>query len=197
VRVPGQVLAVVAIVTLGSGCAAHTSTKDAAANISAASSPASSPAVSSPASPSVPAAASSPISVPTDVPAVPSTAAASTSPTAAPSPIVHKPVAYAVDDNANGTTVHVKVGDTVTVTLHSTYYQMDPPSSAAVGAGATVAAGSVGPGHIPGSGAGTVVTSYIARSPGVAKITAQRTSCGEALACAPDQRTYAVTIAIS
>jgi hypothetical protein len=103
---------------------------------------------------------------------------------------------YTVDDNAKGSTVHVKVGDTVTVTLHSTYYQMDPPSSAAVRAGATVVAGSIGPGHIAGSGAGTVVTSYLARSAGEAKITAQRTSCGEALACAPDQRAYTVTIAI-
>ena len=102
-----------------------------------------------------------------------------------------------VDDTANGSTVHVRVGDAVRVTLHSTYWEMNAPSSSAVQAGASdVVASPPGPGRIPGSGAGTVVTSYIAHSIGTAQITAHRTSCGEALLCPPDKQSYTVTIAV-
>jgi hypothetical protein len=106
-------------------------------------------------------------------------------------------VVHTVDDTANGTTLHVHVGDTVRVTLHSTYWQMDPPSTSLKASDSAVAASPPGPGNVPGSGAGTVVTSYVIVRSGAAKITAQRTSCGEAMLCAPNERSYVVTLAIT
>jgi hypothetical protein len=102
-----------------------------------------------------------------------------------------------VDDTANGSTVHVHVGDVVKVTLHSTYWQMNAPSSTVVQERVSdVVASPPAPGRVPGLGAGTVVTSYVAHSSGTAQITAHRTSCGEALQCTPDKQSYAVTIAV-
>jgi hypothetical protein len=107
-------------------------------------------------------------------------------------------VVHNVGDTANGTTVHVRVGDTVRVTLHSTYWQMDPPSTSALKASdSAVSASPPGPGNVPGSGAGTVVTSYLIVHSGAAKITAQRTSCGEAMLCPPNMRSYVVTLSIT
>jgi hypothetical protein len=126
----------------------------------------------------------------TSVVATPATATASSS--AKATPVVHD-----VDDTANGTTVHVRVGDTVRVTLHSTYWQMDPPSTSALKAGDSTVAASLGPGSVPGSGTGTVVTSYLIVHSGTTKITAQRTSCGEALLCPPNLRSYVVTLAVT
>jgi hypothetical protein len=106
-------------------------------------------------------------------------------------------VLHDVDDTANGSTIHVRVGDLVQVTLHSTYWQMNTLTSAAVQERVSdVVASPAAPGRVPGIGAGTVVTSYVARSSGSAQITAHRTSCGEALQCAPDKQSYAVTIAV-
>jgi hypothetical protein len=124
----------------------------------------------------------------TSVVATPATASSSAKAT----PVVHD-----VDDAANGTTVHVRVGDTVRVTLHSTYWQMDPPSTSALKAGDSTVAASLGPGSVPGSGTGTVVTSYLIVHSGTTKITAQRTSCGEALLCPPNLRSYVVTLAVT
>jgi hypothetical protein len=102
-----------------------------------------------------------------------------------------------VDDTANGSTVHVHVGDVVRVTLHSTYWQMNAPSTAALQERISdVVASPPAPGRVPGLGAGTVVTTYVAHTSGTAQITAHRTSCGEALQCTPDKQSYAVTIAV-
>jgi hypothetical protein len=102
-----------------------------------------------------------------------------------------------VDDTANGSTVHVHVGDVVRVTLHSTYWQMNAPSTAALEERISdVVASPPAPGRVPGLGAGTVVTTYVAHTSGTAQITAHRTSCGEALQCTPDKQSYAVTIAV-
>jgi hypothetical protein len=132
----------------------------------------------------------------------PSIATPTAKPTAAPtatesSSAKATPVVHDVDDTANGTTVHVRVGDTVRVTLHSTYWQMDPPSTSALKAGDSTVAASLRPGSVPGSGTGTVVTSYLIVRSGTTKITAQRTSCGEALLCPPNLRSYVVTLAIT
>lgn len=123
---------------------------------------------------------------------VPAAGATSPGPSVVATPVVHD-----VDDTANGTTVHVRVGDTVRVTLHSTYWQMDPPSTSALKAGDSTVAASLGPGSVPGSGTGTVVTSYLIVHSGTTKITAQRTSCGEALLCPPNLRSYVVRLAVT
>ena len=128
----------------------------------------------------------------------PAAVATSATPSAATTPAVASfatPVVHKIDDTANGSTLYAHVGDTVRVTLHSTYWEMDPPATSALRASDTAVAASLGP--IPGTGTGTVVTSYLIVHSGSAKITAHRTSCGEALLCPPDMRTYVVSIAVA
>jgi FtsP/CotA-like multicopper oxidase with cupredoxin domain len=100
-----------------------------------------------------------------------------------------------LDESSKGQTIRVNVGDTVRLTLHSTYWQLDPPSGSAVQAGPSDVVGSPAP--IPGTGAGTVTTSYLAKAAGTAVIAARRTSCGEAMGCAPDQASFTVTLTVN
>lgn len=195
-----------ATIALVTGCASASHQGDSVASAAASSAvpstvataPATSPSTS-PAATSVPESAmssapasASPAETPLASPSIP-TPSPTTSGSTKATGVVHN-----VDDTANGSTVRVHVGDTVRVTLHSTYWQMDPPSTSALRAGdSAVAASPPGPGHVPGSGAGTVVTSYVIVHAGTAKITAQRTSCGEALLCPPNMRSYVVTLAVA
>ena len=59
-------------------------------------------------------------------------------------------------------------------------------------AGLTVRASTSG--CVPGQGCGTVTTHYVARSLGLIHLRATRTSCGEALRCAPSAGLWTVTI---
>ncbi|MER5638374.1 hypothetical protein ABT095_15615 [Kitasatospora sp. NPDC002227] len=130
----------------------------------------------------------------TPAPAAPS----ATAPTTAPAPV-------ALDEHAEGTTVHVTVGTPVTVTLHSTYWS--PPASsdlklliptARVGGPMTATpTATATPTCHPGGGCGTVSATYYAHTPGTAQLTAHRTSCGEAKPCAPDQQNFTVTVVIA
>jgi len=204
-------VATAAVIALVSGCASKSShqgdlvtpaaaTSEVASAVASSSDPSTS---ASPAATSVPVpvtsaapAASSPAE-PVPSPSTPAPSPKSPSPKS-PSPTKATPVVHTVDDTANGTTVRVHVGDTVRVTLHSTYWQMDAPSTSALKASdSTVAASPPGPGNVPGSGEGTVVTSYLIVHSGAAKITAQRTSCGEAMLCPPNMRSYVVTLSIT
>ena len=193
-----------AVLALVAGCASASHNGDsvtpAAATSAAASMPVTPPAtpIASPAGPSMPLPSSSsvPATSPTQTPVASASKPAPSPKT--PSPTKPAPVIHDVADTANGMTVRVHVGDTVRVTLHSTYWQMDPPSNSALKASdSAVAASPPGPGNVPGSGAGTLVTSYLIVHSGPAKITAQRTSCGEAMLCAPNMRTYVVTLSIT
>ena len=100
-----------------------------------------------------------------------------------------------VDEAANGATVNLARGDHLEVTLHSTYWQFNGSSDQAV----IAADGNprTGPGSncptYPGSGCGSVTQTFTAGKAGAAKVTATRTTCGEALACSPPQR-YSVTV---
>ena len=103
-----------------------------------------------------------------------------------------------LDDKANGTTVHVHFGDTVTVTLHSTYWSFLPtdglalqPFAPAQTAPATNCGGPVG------SGCGTVTASYNVGHTGTSVLRAHRTTCGEAMRCVGKQADWSVTIVAS
>jgi hypothetical protein len=94
-----------------------------------------------------------------------------------------------VDEAANGSDVTLAPGDHLQVTLHSTYWAFNPSSDPAVlGADRRPR---TGPGTncptYPGSGCGTVTQTYTALKAGTADVSADRTTCGEAMACNPAQ----------
>ena len=102
-------------------------------------------------------------------------------------------------DNANGKTVRVSVGDRLELILASDYWNVDPSSSPAVlrqdGETSDLARPSDCP-TLPGLGCVPEQTSFTAMAPGTVVITASRTSCGEALACRPDQRHFRLTVIV-
>jgi hypothetical protein len=105
-----------------------------------------------------------------------------------------------VRDNSNGKTMRVSVGDRLEVILASNYWNMDPSSSPAVlrrdGETTYLTPPS---GCQPTSGLGCVPeqTSFTALAAGTVVITANRTSCGEALACRPNQSHFRLTVIVS
>lgn len=119
----------------------------------------------------------------------PSTAGAG--PSSPPSPAV-----VALDEHANHTTVKVGVGSTVRIALHSTYWSNLTSSAPQLLQPSGTPSASADPSCHPGGGCGTLIGTFQARTAGTAQLTAERTSCGEAMACSPDQRSYTVTITI-
>ncbi|GAA1252043.1 hypothetical protein GCM10009665_48480 [Kitasatospora nipponensis] len=118
----------------------------------------------------------------------------------APGPAVSASQAAPVvlDEHADHTTVRLGVGATVRVELHSTYWSQ--ATSSAPGLLEPTAAApspSTAPTCRPGAGCGTVSGAFVARAAGSVQLTAQRSSCGEAKPCAPDQQTFTVTVEIS
>ena len=105
-----------------------------------------------------------------------------------------------LDEHAAGTTVTVPGGTTVMLTLHSTYWA--PPRSSAptllqpLGA-ATSSAAAISPSCRAGSGCGTVDIRFLALRSGRVTLTSARTSCGEAMACKPEERTFTVTLDVT
>lgn len=108
-------------------------------------------------------------------------------------------VTVVVRDNANGTTVHANVGQTVELILGSTYWQVSGSSAPNVlrqdGPSIPLARPTSCP-NIPGLGCVPVSTSFHALTPGTSSITASRTTCGEAMRCAPNQEHFAVTVVV-
>jgi len=96
--------------------------------------------------------------------------------------------------------VDIAAGDRLVVRLSSTYWTVSPPASNAVlraEGPAIVATPSAATSHcVPGSGCGTVTAVFVARTPGRAVVTAQRTSCGEALRCTDQQGSYRLTVVV-
>ncbi|HET9728879.1 MAG TPA: PASTA domain-containing protein [Acidimicrobiia bacterium] len=101
-------------------------------------------------------------------------------------------------DADNGHTVQARVGQEIDINLDSTYWQFDTTLNRAIvdysSGGVTVV---TTPGCVPGGGCGTITGHFIARAVGTAVISASRTSCGEALACAPAQSHWSVTIHVT
>jgi hypothetical protein len=102
-------------------------------------------------------------------------------------------------DNANGTTVRLHVGDRLKLTLSSSYWNVHASPVPAVlrqdGPARLLPRPSTCP-DIPGIGCTPVQTLFTALARGTAVITATRTTCGEALACAADQRRFTITVVI-
>ncbi|MFD9124409.1 hypothetical protein [Kitasatospora sp. NPDC059571] len=102
-----------------------------------------------------------------------------------------------LDEHANHTRITVRLGTTVRLQLHSTYWSApassDPGRLAPQGAPTTLP----GPSCRPGSGCGTLTTAFTTRSTGAVQLTSRRTSCGEAKPCPPDQQTFTVDIDVT
>jgi hypothetical protein len=103
-----------------------------------------------------------------------------------------------VGDASNGKALTIHTGDTVTVVLANTYWTIDTGAGTvlkAVGAQAN-AAGHPGPGCYGGSGCGTATRTFAAVAAGTANLTAHRTTCGEALQCSADQKSFRVSVTV-
>jgi hypothetical protein len=103
-----------------------------------------------------------------------------------------------LDEHANKTTVHVQVGTTVELLLHSSYWNVTGSSSPSV----LAPQGSptqlpVTPTCPPGVGCNPVRAMFSALSPGTSVLSASRTTCGEALRCGTDNGRFQVTVIVT
>lgn len=100
-----------------------------------------------------------------------------------------------VDNRNNGQTITVHQGQRVHVLLYSTYWTIDGGHNRAI----RVTGDQhffPGAGCRPGSGCGYVTRDFLATSPGSGMLTASRTTCGEALRCAPNQSSWTLTVRV-
>lgn len=104
------------------------------------------------------------------------------------------PTPRLLDEHANGTTVDAQLGDTIVVTLHSTYWNVDSPTRVLQPL-STIPS----PGHcaVAGSGCGTVTVTYNAAQVGAVTLHAHRDSCGEAMRCTGKNADWSVTVRVS
>lgn len=104
-----------------------------------------------------------------------------------------------VRDDANGKTVNVPAGATVELILSSSYWKVSGSSAPAVlrqdGASTLLPLPTTCP-HVPGQGCAPLQTNFTALTSGTSTVTASRTSCGEAMHCAPGQEHFAVTVVV-
>gem|GEM_PF-3257346 len=125
----------------------------------------------------------------------PSASPSGSGPGSTPSP--RPAVAITAADAANGHTVTLHVGDSLTVTLHSTYWGFGGSSNSVVLVSDGVPAVSPSPsGCVPGQGCGTVVAAFDANAVGTSVVTASRTTCGEALRCPGSAGSYHLTVKV-
>jgi hypothetical protein len=105
------------------------------------------------------------------------------------------PVVHASDSQAGGK-VTLRPGQKLRVVLHSTYWEFKAVSAPRVLrlVGATLVTPKTG--CLPGQGCGTVTATYIAKTVGSALVTAERTSCGEALACTAAAGSYKLSVTV-
>ena len=108
------------------------------------------------------------------------------------------PSSLNVDNRNNGQTITVHQGQRLHVVLYSTYWTINGGHNQAV---RVVSAQQFFPdnrsaGCHAGSGCGYVSRDFLATSPGSATLTAARTTCGEALRCAPSQSSWTLTVRV-
>jgi hypothetical protein len=128
---------------------------------------------------------------PAPVTPTPLASAAATGPVASGQPVV-------LDEHANKTTVHVQVGTTVELLLHSSYWNIAGSSSPAILAPqGTPTQLPVTPTCAPGIGCNPVRAMFSARSPGTSVLSASRTSCGEAMRCGTQNGYFQVTVIVT
>jgi hypothetical protein len=101
-------------------------------------------------------------------------------------------------DNQNGRTITMHPGQTLQVTLGSTYWTIQGSSDsqvlAPVGAAVTTPQSCSAP---PGSGCGTVSQEFQAAKSGIALVSASRVSCGEAMRCVGPAGQYQLTVQVT
>ena len=100
-----------------------------------------------------------------------------------------------------GHVVTIAKGTHLVVTLHNTYWTIAPLSSRTVlgQVGAQSTKGQLsGATHacVPGQGCGTVTMNYVANSAGLVRLTAHRTTCGEAMRCTGSQGSWSVSVRV-
>jgi hypothetical protein len=104
-----------------------------------------------------------------------------------------------VTESANGHVITVTPGSMVRVVLHNTYWTIASPHGGLLReVGPPVVAGSPPgtPGCVVGAGCGTVTALFRALAPGQLRLSASRTSCGEALACTPAQGRWSIVVRV-
>jgi hypothetical protein len=119
--------------------------------------------------------------------------------TAAPAHATTSPTTWPtrhLDDRDNHHAVSVHVGQTVELTLASTYWTIGGPSGTALGATGPErkTPNYTKPGCHGGSGCGTDVRDFKAVRTGTSGISATRSTCGEALRCPDDKSRFFVTV---
>ena len=100
-------------------------------------------------------------------------------------------------DNQNGQSITLHTGQTLLVTLGSTYWTIQGSSDSQVLA--PVGAAVTSPESCsasPGSGCGTVSQKFRAVKSGSAQVTASRVSCGEAMRCVGPAGQYQLTVQV-
>ena len=116
-------------------------------------------------------------------------------------PVATTGQAVTATDADNGGTITMSHGGTLTVRLNSTYWRFGTKTSGAAlrpaGQPSTSAVPLNASHCVPGQGCGTVTAVFDAVAPGKAVVTASRTTCGEARACAPTQGVYQLTVLVS
>lgn len=95
-----------------------------------------------------------------------------------------------------GRTITVAAGSQVVVTLDSTYWNFEPLPSRTLVVASRPTYRAAGGHPVPGSGAGSVREVLRAVGAGTATITAQRSSCGEAMRCVGGLGTFQVTVVV-
>jgi hypothetical protein len=113
-----------------------------------------------------------------------------------PSSVAGNP--FLIEDGANGTTVTVSAGTQVQLLLHSSYWGVNassrPDVLAETGAPAYIPATQA---CAPGMGCNPVRVTFRAVRAGTAVLSADRTTCGEALRCPPGKRHFQVTVIVT
>ncbi|MCW2755858.1 MAG: hypothetical protein JWQ32_3269 [Marmoricola sp.] len=100
---------------------------------------------------------------------------------------------------SNGTTVSLQRGERLRVTLSSTYWRFGSVAGgvlAASGQRTTPSTTQSGSTCVPGQGCGTASETFTATRSGRARITASRTSCGEAMACVGSAGSYELLVVV-
>lgn len=105
-----------------------------------------------------------------------------------------------IGESSNGHVVTVAKGQHLVVALHSTYWTITPLSRrtilAQLGTQKMIAP-LPSPTHcVPGQGCGSVTMHYAATGAGVVRLSAQRTTCGEAMRCTGTQGSWSVTVRV-
>jgi hypothetical protein len=102
-----------------------------------------------------------------------------------------------IGSSENKHTVSVVVGQTITLTLDSTYWKINGSSNPKVvrQVGKQVTTPQIS-GCVPGQGCGTAQAEFIALAPGNAVLSATRTTCGEALRCVGSEGSYRTTVTV-